>query len=162
MDEYDDRFQDVSDLFQGLGQVVRYIVFGYFKMLGDLFVGKVLLPAHLKNFPTHRRHVFYSQLDQQLPLLSNQDILGRQMLFVVGITLLLIPLKNFLTLEQINDRIAGNRVKQGFDIFSGIEFGPPFPENHKNILYDLLCLFTGPQQPVQEIFDGSPVVHKTV
>ena len=50
MDEYDDRFQDVSDLFQGLGQVVRYIVFGYFKMLGDLFVGKVLLPAHLKIF----------------------------------------------------------------------------------------------------------------
>ena len=81
------------------------------------------------------------------------------MLFVVGITLLLIPLKDFLTLEQINDRIAGNRVKQGFDIFSGIEFGPPFPENHKNILYDLLCLFTGPQQPVQKIFDGSPVVH---
>ena len=119
MDEYDDRFQDVSDLFQGLGQVVRYIVFGYFKMLGDLFVGKVLLPAHLKNFPTHRRHVFYSQLDQQLPLLSNQDILGRQMLFVVGITLLLIPLKNFLTLEQINDRIAGNRVKQGLIFLAG-------------------------------------------
>lgn len=160
MDEYDDRFQDVSDLFQGLGQVVRYIVFGYFKMLGDLFVGKVLLPAHLKNFPTHRRTCFLQSARSAAPSLEQSGYPRPvKCIFVVGITLLLIPLKNFLTLEQINDRIAGNRVKQGFDIFSGIELGPPFPENHKNILYDLLCLFTGPQQPVQEIFDGSPVVH---
>ena len=111
MDEYDDRFQDVSDLFQGLGQVVRYIVFGYFKMLGDLFVGKVLLPAHLKNFPTHRRHVFYSQLDQQLPLLSNQDILGRLMVPFVRILVFLVFINDRQPFIQVHHGIPRDGVQ---------------------------------------------------